>query len=235
VQNAGISPSYQWQLNGATVGSNLPGYSNAHLRDGDIVGCLLTGDNVACSVSGSALSNPVTVSVNQPPVIDLQPQDTILPPGKQLILRASVTGLLQSWQWTPAGDLTDPLSLTPLTTPMVSTTPFQLTVLSAEGCQASKTVLVKVYIKLAMPNSFTPNGDGKNDLFRIPASVGLQLKEFAVFSRWGNKIFSTNNIGQGWDGASNGTVCPPGTYVWFINGSTKDGPVFAKGTVILVR
>ncbi len=88
VQNAGTSPSYQWQLNGADVGSNLPGYSNAHLRDGDIVGCLLTGDNVACGISGSALSDPVKVSVNKVPVIDLQPQDTTLPSGGQLTLRA---------------------------------------------------------------------------------------------------------------------------------------------------
>jgi gliding motility-associated-like protein len=42
-----------------------------------------------------------------------------------------------------------------------------------------------------MPNAFTPNGDGKNDVFRIPPGTSLQLKEFSIYDEWGTKVFST--------------------------------------------
>ena len=235
VQNAGSSPTYQWQLNGADVGGSLPTYSNAHLQNGDVVSCRLTNNDVVCTAIPPVSSNPVTITVNPRPVIDLPTIDTIVHADKQVTLSASLTGNLRSYQWTPASDLTNPLSLTPLTTPMASTTSFQLSVISQEGCRAGKTELVRVFSELLMPNSFTPNGDGKNDVFRIPASVALQLKEFDVFDRWGYKVFGTNNIGQGWDGTTNGTRCPPGVYVYIISGSDQKGQVLAKGTVMLLR
>jgi len=47
-----------------------------------------------------------------------------------------------------------------------------------------------------MPNAFTPNGDGKNDVFRIPPDATLNLEEFSIYDRWGAKIFSTKNVGE---------------------------------------
>jgi gliding motility-associated-like protein len=86
-----------------------------------------------------------------------------------------------------------------------------------------------------MPNAFTPNGDGINDVFRIPPGMTLQLTELDVYDRWGMRVFSTRNIGQGWDGTVGGGLAPAGTYVYIVSGSDLKGPVSAKGTVMLVR
>ena len=86
-----------------------------------------------------------------------------------------------------------------------------------------------------MPNAFTPNGDGFNDIFRIPPKVFLHLEEFSIFDRWGNKVFSTRNINEGWDGRFKGHLLDAGSYVYFISGTNEKGDVRAKGTVVLIR
>ena len=86
-----------------------------------------------------------------------------------------------------------------------------------------------------MPSAFSPNGDGVNDIFKIPADVTLDLKEFSVYNRWGNRIFTTNNVSKGWDGTFNGKMQDAGVYVFFISGSNAKGKIFIKGTVTLIR
>ena len=86
-----------------------------------------------------------------------------------------------------------------------------------------------------MPNAFTPNGDSHNDVFRIPPDTYLNLREFSIFNRWGNKIFTTTDITKGWDGYTNGLPCENGTYVYIITGTNDSGEISLKGTVILVR
>jgi gliding motility-associated-like protein len=88
---------------------------------------------------------------------------------------------------------------------------------------------------LFIPGAFTPNGDGKNDLFRIPASVNFQLHSFSIYDRWGNKIFTTSDISKGWDGTHNGIPLNGDTFIYLIRGTDTNGPVQQKGTVVLVR
>jgi len=86
-----------------------------------------------------------------------------------------------------------------------------------------------------MPSAFTPNGDGVNDLFRIPPEITIQLKEFSVYDRWGNKVFTTKNAGQGWNGTISGRPQSAGVYVYVIVGTDLKGPVSTRGTFTLVR
>jgi gliding motility-associated-like protein len=86
-----------------------------------------------------------------------------------------------------------------------------------------------------MPNAFTPNGDGVNDVFRIPPRTSFSLKEFSVFDRWGNRVFSTQNINEGWDGTLKGVWLNEGIYVYVIKGSNDKGEVVLKGQVALIR
>ena len=89
-----------------------------------------------------------------------------------------------------------------------------------------------------MPNAFTPNGDGIDDIFRIPPQVApATIKSFSVFNRWGQKIFYTENGGKGWDGTLNGQMQPEGSYVWMIQYTDAVTNKFetASGTVILIR
>jgi gliding motility-associated-like protein len=88
-----------------------------------------------------------------------------------------------------------------------------------------------------MPNAFSPNSDGKNDIFRIPPLSPQQIKDFTIYNRYGQRIFSTDDNNKGWDGTFNGVPQPAGTYVWkieYINMFTKRSMV-AGGIVILVR
>lgn len=87
-----------------------------------------------------------------------------------------------------------------------------------------------------MPNAFTPNGDGFNDVFRIPAGLVDHLLQFSIYNRWGEKVFTTQASNKGWDGKVGGRVANPGTYVYYISGVDAGGSsVIKKGTVTLIR
>jgi len=234
-QDAGAGFSYQWLVNGVRAGVSSDKYGNAHLKDGDMVSCALSPGNTPCNTGQPVISDPVIMSLWKVPEIALPFVDTMVLPGRQIILQATIQGNVRSWQWSPADGLINPAALTPLTVPMTTTTDFRLSAFSMEGCPVYKEVKVRVFYKLAMPNSFTPNGDGRNDVFRIPPFVTLELEEFSVYDRWGNKIFSTRHTGTGWDGTRKGQACSAGTYVYMIKGKTIQGEVLAKGTVLLVR
>jgi large repetitive protein len=106
------------------------------------------------------------------------------------------------------------------------------------GCEGKDSVFVKVYEgpTYYIPNSFTPNGDGFNDVFRaIPVGISNTVY-FRVFNRLGQLMFETNQYLKGWDGTYKGKAAAAGTYVWMIAGTDRDyKKVEMKGTVILIR
>jgi large repetitive protein len=114
---------------------------------------------------------------------------------------------------------------------------FYLKVTDAIGCEGRDTIFIKVYNgpTFNVPNSFTPNGDGLNDIFRaIP--VGIANTYFRVFNRTGQVMFETSQYLKGWDGTFNGKPQPNGTYVWIVTGTDRDyKKVEMKGTVNLIR
>lgn len=99
-----------------------------------------------------------------------------------------------------------------------------LTVTNEFGCVDStmKTILVKDIFLFYIPNSFTPNGDDVNDVFRATGE-GIDLSNFKmyIFDRWGKKIFETDNIEIGWDGTYEGTPVQNGLYVWKVETKEK--------------
>ena len=94
--------------------------------------------------------------------------------------------------------------------------------------------MVKVLNRIFMPNAFTPNGDGKNDVFRIPSGALIDLEEFSIFNRWGEVLFSTRDRVTGWDGKYKGEL-QSGVFVYVIKGVDNKGPVRIKGTVVVIR
>jgi gliding motility-associated-like protein len=97
---------------------------------------------------------------------------------------------------------------------------------------------VHVVVTRPIPNAFTPNGDGLNDVFRIFGTPPENITKFnfQVYNRWGQKIFGTNNIEEGWDGKLKGQYCEPGVYVWEIfYEDSKKVKVTNHGTVKLLR
>ena len=76
-------------------------------------------------------------------------------------------------------------------------------------------------LKLFIPNAFTPNADGINDIYYI-TNAGFNIFDFTVFDRWGNQVFSSNYPDFRWDGLIKGRKIPAGVYVFVFRGVTKE-------------
>jgi gliding motility-associated-like protein len=234
-RNVGSATSYQWLLNGNKASSDSISYTNNLPSNGDQVKFMVTSLDTGCSITKSDTSNTISVSIKPVPVISISPLDTTVAFGSVVHLLANTSTVVTSFTWSPAAGLTSQ-TLSPVTIPLQTTTKYKLDVVSSDGCAASKEATIKVLTGLYMPNSFTPNGDGKNDLFRIPVGMSLQLKEFSVFNRWGKRIFSTNDISAGWDGNFHNLPLNPDTYTYVISGlDYQKQSVFLKGTIVLIR
>jgi len=94
---------------------------------------------------------------------------------------------------------------------------YTVTVTDINGCRATDTIVVilrNCINRLVFPNAFTPNGDGRNDLFRPVVSGNLTSYILTIYNRWGQRIFSTSNPSSGWNGRlRNGKIQSDG-YVW---------------------
>jgi gliding motility-associated-like protein len=84
-----------------------------------------------------------------------------------------------------------------------------------------------------VPNAFTPNGDGKNDSWRIPFLDPAFGAEVSVFNRYGQLVYHSKSSIVSWDGTIRGQKQPTGTYVYMI--SIKPGSFRRSGTVTLIR
>jgi gliding motility-associated-like protein len=88
-------------------------------------------------------------------------------------------------------------------------------------------------VPIAVPNAFTPNGDGLNDSFKPVVNVEL-VKQFSmsIYNKWGQRIFETNSVGNSWSGKDT----QPGVYNWVISYSNRIGKMFQmKGVVTVIR
>lgn len=113
---------------------------------------------------------------------------------------------------------------------------YEITASDANGC--SKKFRVNVHSQNCnpfIPNAFTPNRDGKNDVFRIPPTVKINLESFSIFDRWGNKVFSTNKRNGAWDGMYKGVESAGGIYIYIIEGNVNNKKTELKGFVTLIR
>ena len=231
--NGGGNPAYQWTVNGVATGPPAPVFSDSMLNNGDVVNCTMTG-SLDCSLPVTS-SQPVTMTIYPLPAIVL-PADTVIAGGQSLRLNPVITGTISSYQWSPAAGLDNAAVADPVATPE-GTMAYSLTVVSSDGCKASAAEIVGVFYSVQMPGAFTPNGDGRNDLFRVPPLIPITIRQLAVYNRQGLMVFSTSNVSVGWNGAYNGHPQPAGVYVWelvYDNPLTKKTES-AKGAVVLVR
>ncbi|MCH8905016.1 MAG: gliding motility-associated C-terminal domain-containing protein, partial [Bacteroidetes bacterium] len=106
------------------------------------------------------------------------------------------------------------------------------------GCKSEHSSLICLEEKstLFVPTAFTPDGDGLNDVFQV-VSFGVTEINFAIYSRWGDEVFQTNDPNIGWDGRFRGKVMPQGVYVYFVDYRTKESPWLQKkkGSLVLIR
>lgn len=171
----------------------------------------------------------------QPPVKAFAGNDTIATTNMPHQLQAS-GGVNYAWQ--PAGLLNDPFISNPLATISADSILFTVTVTDEAGCTGYDTVKVRTFdgITYYVPNAFSPNGDGKNDIFR-PIPVGIaETQFFRVVNRYGELVFETRQYLNGWDGNYKGIPQQVGNYIWVLKGKGRNGKVIEmKGNVVLIR
>lgn len=184
----------------------------------------------------SLIQDQVIVKVTPPIIVRTYPKDTIVYAGDQFQLLATSIGT--NYNWLPPFGLNNPNTPNPVLT--VSTDIlFTVVASTSAGCKGESTVNIKVYKgpDIYVPSGFTPNNNGKNDKL-IPFPVGIkELKYFRVYNRWGQLVYATKKLNEGWDGRIKGVDQPSSsTFVWMVQGVTKDDKIITKtGTVILIR
>ena len=136
----------------------------------------------------------------------------------------------------PAG-LSDASIQNPVATVNKNTT-YTVVASTPNGCEGTGTIAITAFAvaDIFVPNAFSPNSDGRNDVFKaIPIGI-KEFKYFAVYNRWGQRVFFTTNPAVGWTGSINGAPMQTGAYVWSAAGITFKGDLIErKGTVVLFR
>ncbi|MBI1194066.1 MAG: T9SS type B sorting domain-containing protein [Bacteroidetes bacterium] len=144
-----------------------------------------------------------------------------------------------SYLWSPSTYLDDPTAEDPVFT-ATETTTFTVVVTSPDGCVVTDSVtIVVVFIEhcpgFLLPNAFTPDADGRNDVFRVRTFGEDELTELIVFNRWGEKVFETDDPGIGWDGTYRGKPQPLGAYLYVLRNVCRGQNFEQTGTITLLR
>jgi len=185
-----------------------------------------------CNISKTLFT---TVTINPNPVVTASKSNDIdcsLGFAKLLADGAS------SYIWTPSKGLSSYTIYNPVAKPDTSTL-YVVKGFNSFGCSGSDTVTVAVTVLgksgYYMPNSFTPNGDGKNDCFGLKYWGTVKQLQFIIYNRWGEKVFATTNPDACWDGNYKSVKADAGAYVYYIKAVTACGPVEKKESVLLIR
>src|SRR6185312_5187012 len=143
------------------------------------------------------------------------------------------------YQWTPANYFGTQNNSGDVYGNIRNTGMVMLQVTTDYGCVSTDSVMITTHAccDLLFPNAFSPNGDGKNDIFKqLPGQGTHQIKRFTIVDRWGQTMFETNNENEGWDGKHNGVPQDIGTYYYYINYVCADGKSYNKeGVIVLVK
>ena len=237
VQCSGGTLPYQylWQLgDGETSTDSNPTFTPQHTTNysvtvTDINGCTASGAGLIMVREGTF---PETLQAWCSP-------DEILAYHK-VTLYSTDYGSDYSYSWTPPTIVETP-HLPSTTANPTETITFTIMVTDTFGCSLSDTVIVKVNPVscdmpfVFIPNSFTPNGDGVNDILFVRSDILMECY-FVIYNRWGEKVFETHDQAIGWDGTFKKKECQSGTYDYYFKGKCMDGDELElKGNVTLLR
>lgn len=176
----------------------------------------------------------INVDTHPPFNLVLHNNDTIIYFGDQVQLFASGA---PHYLWSPNTWLNFIRVPNPVATPFQDITYYVTGLSEYLGCPQVDSVHITVIQKdLFIPNAFSPNGDGRNDIFRVIAGKFVNVQEFRVYNRWGQEVFYTNDINQGWDGTFKGVPQNQGTYYYLIKAAFPTGKAtMYKGDINLIR
>ena len=202
---------------------------------------------IATGVGGSTtVTYPGMITVNPTPKADFTVDQRFmsLPNANFFINNKTNNSIAQKWTLTDSvGNVLNTSNMrNPHFTLNVSGR-FGVTLIATNGYNCSDTLFKPSYLTTMLPGycyvptAFTPNNNGRNDGFK-PSLVSVKNGNytFSIFTRWGQKVFETNDINEEWDGIFNGQLCEQENYVWKVTGQFENNDEFTfRGMVVLLR
>lgn len=229
---------YQWTPSSYLDNANIG--TPKSTPDASITYSVTGKDSVGCFND----KKTVTLKVYPKPAIEITNGENItLSAGANINLLTKNSADINKWKWTPDKWLSCSSCAQTITSPQ-STITYKVTGFNEGKCEAQDEITVNIVCNNAniyIPNTFSPNNDGSNDAF-YPRGTGMySVKSFKIFNRWGQMVFSKNNIRAndplfGWDGTMNGMQSQPDVYIYMMEVICSNNTVLPfKGNVTLIR
>ncbi|MBS1772272.1 MAG: gliding motility-associated C-terminal domain-containing protein [Bacteroidetes bacterium] len=177
-------------------------------------------------------TSAIKVVVHPKPLVDI-PDSVRIYPGESYHIEPG--GNCTYFNWFPPIGLNKATISNPVAKPDVNTL-YTVTARTEQGCTTTNKINIFVSIEsiLDVPNAFAPGSE--NGTFKVMRKGDATLKNFAIYNRWGQKVFETNDINKGWDGKYKDEAQPMGVYVYTVEAVTPTGRVFSKqGNLTLIR
>jgi gliding motility-associated-like protein len=189
---------------------------------------VVAGDYTATILfnGGSTISNTITISALKSPIL---PPDTMVCTMSSIVLNPFLS--FKDYLWND-GSVNKSIEVNKPGLYWVEVT-------DNSACKGRDSIIIankNCISKFYVPTGFTPNADGKNDLFMPLGSEGVKTIDFRIYNRWGQEVFHTRQVNYGWDGRFSGLPQPIGAYVWVCTYQLQNEPVRTKkGNFILIR
>jgi gliding motility-associated-like protein len=237
----GVNPVYQWKVNNLNAGINSNTFTSASLANGDVISCVISVSD-PCSNATSITSNLSAINILPTPsiAIIITASANKVYAGTPITITAATlnTGNLNTFQWyvngTIAGTNSSSFSSSSFKNGDVITCMLSTNITCSSAVLSMPLELIILpQLEITMSNTFTPNGDGVNDYWNIPALVNYPNCIIRIFNRYGNEVYQSKGYQAPWDGNSKGESLPGSTYYFVITPSATHKQL--SGSVTIIR
>lgn len=222
--------------------------NNVIIQDEGIYTITVYSPSTGCSSQTDTL-----IRIGGYPIVSINAgNELVLPTGQILVLSSTIVNAsdphilpIKLYEWSPNSNIqcNDPICSAPLAT-IKNDVCYSVNATNIYGCNGRDTICVKVFCEntqVYIPNAFTPNGDGANDILLVRGKGIAKVKSFRIFNRWGEIVFERNDFPPndshyGWDGRIKGIVGEPAVYVYTAEAVCENGSIFFyKGNTTILK
>jgi len=238
--NGGTDPAYQWQVNNVNAGTDSPVFTNSCLNNNDVVTCTLTNQGGACLTALTAQSNSIAVNitgVNIAVTISASANNVY---GGTPVTFTAIANIsdVATYQWEVNNNNVGANSPNFTSSTLNNGDKVTCIIIASGGCNVSAesnqiSMVILPPSSIAIPNAFTPNGDGINDLWNIASLAYFQNCTVDIYNRYGGLVYHSKGYSKAWDGTYNGSRLPVATYYYVIDLGDKSPKL--SGYVTLIR